>query len=316
MKLTLMIFLFSFSAFSQEVFRFAIGSCNKQFHQQPLWDVISTYEPDIFVWAGDSVYANTDQPSQIESSFQQQLEVPGYKKFIQKFPVIGTWDDHDYNDNNANGHYEHKELSQKYFLDFLKEPETSPRRKQQGVYTTQSYNSGGKKITYLLLDNRYFKDLDEEAPLLGKAQWAWLEEQLKTQEADLYFIVTGMPVNSPRFPGSDEWADYPQERERLIELTTQTKKPFFFLTGDKHFSSLYKNNGYYDFMSSGMTHTTRLPLRFIVKRFYPNYYFGHTFGLVDVRFEDEKPVLFFKIINSVNDLIYSQTLRWNGVEWL
>ncbi|XP_065869519.1 uncharacterized protein [Euphorbia lathyris] len=49
--------------------------------------------------------------------------------------VIGTWDDHDYGLNDAGKEFEGKVTNQRLLLDFLDEPQDSPRRKQEGVYT-------------------------------------------------------------------------------------------------------------------------------------------------------------------------------------
>lgn len=41
--------------------------------------------------------------------------------------VIGTWDDHDYGLNDAGKEFMGKNMTQKLLMDFLDEPEDSPR---------------------------------------------------------------------------------------------------------------------------------------------------------------------------------------------
>ena len=41
------------------VTRIAFGSCNKPELPQPLWPAITAFKPDVFVWLGDVVYADT-----------------------------------------------------------------------------------------------------------------------------------------------------------------------------------------------------------------------------------------------------------------
>jgi alkaline phosphatase D len=60
--------------------------------------------------------------------------------------VIGTWDDHDFGLNDAGKELEGKQTSQKLMLDFLDEPLDSPRRRQEGVYTSYTYGPAGKQI--------------------------------------------------------------------------------------------------------------------------------------------------------------------------
>lgn len=50
--------------------------------------------------------------------------------------IIGIWDDHDYGINNGDMTYYNKNLTRRLFLDFIEEPEQSPRRKDinEGIY--------------------------------------------------------------------------------------------------------------------------------------------------------------------------------------
>lgn len=92
MKFFLILLIFTSSAFAQsnkerldaikEVKRLAFDSCNKQHFVQPLWKDLMNMHPDLFIWG----------------------DYHAFKKFV---PITGTWDDHDYdNDNNdANGNY-------------------------------------------------------------------------------------------------------------------------------------------------------------------------------------------------------------------
>ena len=63
-----------------------------------------------------------------------------------------------------------------------------------------------------------------------------------------------------------------------------------FLTGDKHFSSIFKRFGHLEFMSSGLSHTVEgLLVRSYVSRFYPNSFFGLNYGHVEIDW-DSKPL--------------------------
>jgi len=42
--------------------------------------------------------------------------------------VIGVWDDHDYGVNDGGNQFVHKHANREIFLDFIGEPEDSPRR--------------------------------------------------------------------------------------------------------------------------------------------------------------------------------------------
>ncbi len=173
-------------------------------------------------------------------------------------------------------------------------------------------------MKFILLDTRYFKDFEEGAPLLGHKQWAWLERELSDSEIKLFFIVSSFPVFAPDMPFSVEWANYPSEKARLLKLTFESQKtPVFFLTGDKHFSSLYRDSQErLEFMASGMTHTTRLPLRPYVRRVFPNYTFQLNFGKVDLSWQGSKPTLDLSLINSEGGRILKERVSWKAGKWV
>lgn len=53
--------------------------------------------------------------------------IPGYSRLRADSKVIGTWDDHDYGLNDAGKEFPHKIANQRLLLDFLDEPQDSPR---------------------------------------------------------------------------------------------------------------------------------------------------------------------------------------------
>ena len=42
--------------------RIAFGSCAKQSKEQPIWDAINAAKPDLFIFLGDNIYADTRDP--------------------------------------------------------------------------------------------------------------------------------------------------------------------------------------------------------------------------------------------------------------
>jgi len=97
----------------------AFGSCNHGHLPQPMWSVIESHQPDLFLWTGDVVYADTTDPVKMKRKYQQQLDRPEYQQFTSKIPVIGTWDDHDFGINNGGKKHPTKAQAQQMFLDFL-----------------------------------------------------------------------------------------------------------------------------------------------------------------------------------------------------
>jgi len=296
--------------------KIVFGSCNNQYHSQPLWKNMIHERADLFIWGGDNVYAETTDPSKIRGAYEAQNRHPDYSYFKDLTPIIGLWDDHDYAFDNARGNFKFKKESQEHLLDFLEEPLDSERRRREGIYTSYLFGEGDQNVKIILLDNRYFKDLDPHVPLLGKKQWEWLEKEVTESKASLNIIVSGLSLFSPKLPVTDEWADYPSEQKRLMELVRKAKlKAPLFLSGDKHFSSIFMNHGFLEFMSSGMTHSVPDSVRGIIKKIYPTSYLGLSYGQIEIDWDDSHPVLNLQIKNVSGKASIAKTYKWNGLLW-
>ena len=255
---------------NKDSFVITFGSCNKQYEEQPLWDVILKNTPDLWIWLGDVIYADTDDMAIMQQRYQQQLRKKSYQKFCSKVPVIGTWDDHDYGVNNGGKEYPAKIGSQKLFLDFLNEPQTSKRRTQKGIYWAYTYEVSAKlKVKVLVLDTRYHRDMPgRNSDILGEKQWLWLENELKNSEANLHIVCSSIQVLS-RKHRYEKWANFPDARKRLLSLL-KTCNSVLLLSGDRHFSEiscLKRRNLFpvYEVTSSGMTHNASLPITVLRK---------------------------------------------------
>ena len=320
--LVLLIPLFSFAESNserlqnlKEIKRLSFGSCNDQVDEQPLWDDLIKQKPDLWIWGGDNVYVDWMAGHDIANAYTFQNKHPRYHLFKQQTPIIGTWDDHDYGYDNASGTFEGKRMSQQLALDFLEVPRDSFLRQQEGIYNSRTFGPHERQIKIILLDNRYFKNLDPEYPMLGKTQWEWLENELTNSEAKVHFIVTGLPVLSPLIPYTEEWAET-KELDRMLNLLKKTQaKGVVFLTGDKHFSSIYRRWGHLEFMSSGMTHVAQRRTWFYLSRQYPTTFFGLSYGQIDIAWDKETPLLSMSMRSTAGKDLHLSKFRWNQSSW-
>lgn len=252
---------------------FAFGSCNRQDLPQPLWNVIMEDRPHLWIWLGDNIYGDSDDLAVLKVKYDKQLNQEDYKKLIEKVPVIGTWDDHDYGRNDGNRTYPFRKESQQLALDFLGEPVRSPRRKQEGIYAAYDYRVGSKEIRVILLDVRYHQDPlqkdaqrayipDPRADILGEAQWEWLEAQLRDSQADVHLIGSGIQF-IPDQHSTEKWANFPVSLERFFDLLAATRaKGVMLISGDRHIGEFSKiqveglDYPVYEFTSSGLTHSS------------------------------------------------------------
>jgi alkaline phosphatase D len=262
----------------QATFVIAFGSCNKPELENQLWDDVLASKPDVWIWGGDNIYADTDDMDQMTALYIAQNQVPGYQKLRIGIPVIGTWDDHDYGLNDGGADFGAKRESQQVFLDFMGVPQDSPRRRRDGVYTRHDYTTRYGKVTILVLDTRFFRspltpDMETnkrvkpnnygEGTLLGEEQWAWLEEQLQGSDARFNIVVSSIQLLSDQH-GFEGWGNFPHEVDRFKGLVRETgAEGVIVLSGDRHISefSEVKEPGLdyplVDFTSSGLTHAYR-----------------------------------------------------------
>lgn len=263
---------------SKNEFSVAFGSCNKASLPNLLWDDIANAKPDLWIWGGDNIYADTDDMVTLARIYKAQNEVPGYKKLKSSTPIIGTWDDHDYGLNDGGVEFGSKKESQQEFLDFMGVSANSPRRVQEGVYTSHDYSVAAGTLKVLVLDTRYFRTAltpDKETKkrikpnvygqgtILGKSQWSWLKNELTTSTADFNIIVSSIQVLSNEH-GFECWGNFPHEVDKLKKTIVESKaKGVLILSGDRHISEISKiavsglDYPLIDFTSSGLTHAYR-----------------------------------------------------------
>lgn len=262
-------------ASSEATFTIAFGSCNKHTLNNFLWDDIIATNPNLWVWGGDNIYADTDDMVKLRNTYDAQNAVEGYKKLKTKVPVIGTWDDHDYGLNDGGVEFDVKRESQKEFLDFMDVPSDSQRRSQEGVYAEHNYSLPNGKVKVIVLDTRYFRtaltpdtetkkrtkpNVYGDGTILGESQWQWLEKVLGTSDADFNILVSSIQFLSNEH-GFECWGNFPHEVDKLKNMIAVSKaKGVLILSGDRHISEFSKTKvekleyPLIDFTSSGLTH--------------------------------------------------------------
>jgi alkaline phosphatase D len=256
-------------AADRAIARIAFGACHKLDRPFGVWDVIRGLDPELFIFLGDTVYLDTIDMLAKAAEYAKLAAVPAFAAFRQRVPMVSTWDDHDYGENDGGASYTKRDESQKLFLDFFQDPADSPRRKRPGVYDAHVFGPPGRRTQVILLDTRYFRSRlrpdggggylpqhARDATMLGPAQWAWLAEQLRVPAA-VRLIVSSIQVMHEEQP-NEKWMNMPAERERLYKTIADARASgVIFISGDRHhgeISSMDIGAGYRvtDVTSSGL----------------------------------------------------------------
>lgn len=264
-------------------FKIAFGSCGWERHELPIFYEVVKHKPNLFVFLGDNIYADTKDMEVMKKKYQMLADKPSYQHLKKNVPIVATWDDHDYGWNDIGRHYPFKKESKEIFLEFFEEPKDSERRQRDGIYTSYFYDVEDKKVQVILLDERTFRDdipkynderkgdrryfygLDygisqsKDSTMLGVEQWKWLEKEFeKTADVRVIGSATQFGIE---YNGYEAWANFPHEQQKMIDLIAKTKaNGVIFISGDVHYAEISKltpSNTYpiYDVTSSGLSST-------------------------------------------------------------
>jgi len=333
---------FSFQLIAQQtISKIAFGSCGKQYHPLSIFDTIVNHKPDLFIFLGDNIYADTDNMDTMRAKYQQFKSKPTYQNLLKNVPIIATWDDHDYGQNDIGRHYKFKKESKENFLNFFNEPKNSERRKHEGIYTAYMYKFNGKKLQIILLDGRTFRDnqtlytnevegdrrffyekeygktLNPDSTFLGKEQWVWLEKELQ-KPADIRLIGSGSQFGI-EYNAYESWANFPMEQQKMIDLIKKTKaNGVLFLSGDVHYAEISKMKvpglyPIYDITSSGLSSTWHFATP--NKNRIEGPVMENHFGILTIDWEPKNPIIKMEVWDINNNQRFDYTIGLNEIQF-
>lgn len=253
--------------------RVAFGSCAHQDKDQPIWDAVLAAQPDLFIFLGDNVYGDTRDPAVLSAQYAKLAAKPGFKRLRDTVPILAVWDDHDYGENDVGVEYPIKAQSRALFCDFWGEPADSPRRTQDGgVHTALTLGPDGQRLQVILPDLRwnrtpltstssgyaeyyawaigrrlrglsvpgpYRPNTADGSTMIGDAQWAWLEAQLRAP-AEVRLFGSSLQVLSEG-TGWEAWEYFPADQKRFLDaLDRASVRNLVCLSGDVHYGEITK----------------------------------------------------------------------------
>lgn len=306
----------------------AFGSCNKMDKPQTMWEFVNANSPNLWIWLGDIIYADTTDTKALGAHYKRLKTNPDYKKLRSKAQVLGIYDDHDYGKNGGDQYMKGKKGTKKCMMDFLDVPASNPVRKREGAYQSYTFGKGAQRIKIIIMDTRYFRDSlsvdptkqrrylpNPEGDMLGETQWKWLEDELKNNKANLTLLCSSIQILADEH-GYDKWGNFPAARKRLLSLIVKVKpKNLLLLTGDRHMAEISKMDvqglpyPLYDFTSSGLTHI-RAGLVEVNKFRVGDMIVKRNFGLLKIRWEGEHPVVTMQIRGLQNELFQEVIMRY------
>ncbi len=337
MSKTLYFIMISLGCFSCHITaapqKILFGSCSHQDKAMPILKAINNEHADLFIFLGDNIYGDTKNMVDMADKYQRLGNNPDIKALRLATPVIATWDDHDYGENDAGAEYPQKEQSRKLMLDFWQEPKDSARYTQKnGIYTAYMYGEQRNKVHVILPDLRWNRDelnnvgminyqtkrkaksmgpysanLSKKASILGETQWQWLEKELQ-KPSKIKIIASSLQL-LPEFTGWESWANFPHDRTRLFSLIKKYQvNGVIIISGDTHWGEMSKVTKGVDYplwevTSSGLTEVWKAvsPNKHRVGKFTSKVNYGEL--LID--WEQVDPLITLSLKN-VDGSIFSQ----------
>ena len=267
---------------SPDRLRFAVTSC--QNFEQGLftaYEQMAKDEVDLVFHLGDYIYeyksgqsgdVRTHLGPEIESLDDYRIRHAQYRSdpllhsMHAHCPWFVTWDDHEFDNNCANGISEEKDVDPVAYMlrranAYQAYYEMMPLRKRslpQGPHL-QLYRRAtfGRLAELLVLDTRQYRTdqpnddrksplnaaaLAPENTLLGSGQRNWLYRSLIESHATWNVLaqqvmmgMVGFPSDTAPLYSMDQWPGYTAERRRILEFMADRKVPNpVVLTGDIH----------------------------------------------------------------------------------
>ncbi|RNC80182.1 MAG: alkaline phosphatase family protein [Winogradskyella sp.] len=233
-------------------FSFAIGSCfyaNETKDDRPGTSYGANYEiftnihqkqPDFMVWLGDNVYLRTPDfltERGIRHRYRHVRATPELQPLLANVHHYATWDDHDYGPNDSDATYANKEIAEKVFNDYWGNLNTNVV-KNGGIASHFLWND----VEFFMMDNRYHRDpnrqLTKNKAYLGDEQLEWLINALTGSKATFKIVCIGGQTISDAAV-YENYATYPEERQRLIERLNEEKiEGVVFMSGDRHHTEI------------------------------------------------------------------------------
>lgn len=249
-------------------YRIAFGSCARIQLQpdQPIWNAVERWQPDMFLWLGDNVYLDTLEPQIMADMYQWQRAVPELQPLLRSVPQLAIWDDHDFALNDSDRTNPVKTEALAAFTRYWANPGHGLPG-APGVFFRQSYGD----VDIFMLDGRWYRDPVDQADgpdksMLGKLQLQWLKDGLKASRATFKLIANGSGWTTAKGSRGDSWSAYLHERNGLFDFIANERiGGVVLLSGDAHVGELNAipwsgRGGYdlYEIVSSPLAQDSRI----------------------------------------------------------
>lgn len=222
------------SAFS---FSFVFSSCAATGSNHEVFDFIRERHPDFVLVTGDLFYGDvaeggTQGAAKYDEALDSTLTAPRQAALWAHVPIVWTWDDHDYGDNNSDGTHPGRDAIARVYR--ARVPHF-PLNITNGIAIHHSFTVG--RTRFVVMDQRSQRTPNRtpDGPsktVLGQQQLSWLRDELQPAQA-FVFLVSSMPW----LDDTEKWGWFPTERKAIAAVARSSglaPERMLMLCGDMH----------------------------------------------------------------------------------
>lgn len=212
---------------------------------ESVWAEMMRQRVDRVFFMGDTPYVDRIDVRQLQPAREQQrhfISTPNIARLIRSRPTAGSWDDHDFGRNNANG----------VFINVGGNRSANALQSFREYRAHAQFGNGNEGIYYadqmgvmdvFLLDPRYFSQktpspVNPDHPsCFGPDQWDWIRQALKDSRATFKVLAMGQIWQRKKNSENDDMFTYYVERDALLDFVREEKiSGVVTMGGDIHVS--------------------------------------------------------------------------------
>ena len=283
---------------------------SQRFQPFRIFDAVLAKAPEVFVFAGDTLYADLDCNARTladyRACYRRNRDDRALQRFLRKTPAWVVWDDHEVA-NNFDRMHPRLPIGRQALLEYwpIRPNPSDPAR----LYRSFRW---GRLAEVFVLDDRQYRSPSSmrdtaTKTMLGPAQKAWLMQSLRQSDAPFKIVVSSVPL---KYHGMDSWQGYTTERDELLDfITRNVGGHVIVLTGDVHYAAVLRHR-------ASVVEAIVGPMAMFINRRQPaagkpdtefSYNGGFTFGLV--RVTASPPQLAIEIYNVEGKLLHGTVVE-------
>ncbi len=239
------------------------GTCRRPDTGYRIFDVMTAFRPDFFLFLGDTIYADSrcDRPGDVpggdfiattlegfRDKHRYNRADPAVQRFFRTTSVYAIWDDHEVRNDFAGPTEPLMAAGRRAFLEYW--PIIPPPEEPARLYRRVRW---GARLELFILDTRQYRspNAERDGPsktMLGSAQRRWLIGAVTTSTAQWKVVVSSVPMSVSKGGVRDSWSNatifgvpedgvgFATERDAILDAFRRSGiKNLVVLAGDFHY---------------------------------------------------------------------------------